>query len=361
MTRPIALYKPRDLLITRVGDIKFGIIEGGNTDRFAISPNMIALRTKEDLLDPYFLLAFLNTHYGFEQIKRVQRKVSLSSITKQDISNIQIPDISIKEQVKIGNLVRSGLAKKTEAKKIYDEADNLLLKRTCMYPNGIASSFLLAMTNSSSIRLSKLREARRADAEYFIRNGRDDKRNKIKTVQLGEIAYVVRGIEVGRKAYQENGVLFLRSSNISKFGLLQKSQKYISEDLYKKFYRKYQPQMGDILLVKDGKPGVSFLTRKSIEAVVSEGIVRLRLKASQRAEYISLCLNSAFCRQQIRTHIDGSLVPHLKIDQLRGLLIPIVSENKQKEISILVKKSGIIFQEGDDDLQSAKGFINNSF
>jgi len=107
----IELYGKRDLLITRVGDLKFGIVEAEGEEKFAISPNVIGVRTKNNLLDPYFLLAFLNTEFGFEQIKRGVKKASLSSVAMSDIATIQIPQISIEKQRGIGKLVRSGLKK----------------------------------------------------------------------------------------------------------------------------------------------------------------------------------------------------------------------------------------------------------
>lgn len=345
------LYLAGDILITRIGDIKFGIIEEEKNRAVTISSNMVALRPKRELLDALFLLAFFHTKFGLGQIQRGTKIVSLASVGIGSIANMLIPTISIKEQRKIGNLVKSGLSKQRLAKKAYSRTEDILLQTTSFKKiKNIQSSVITS--------LSKVRLIRRSDAEYFISQKKTNKRS-LNKIELGEIVKIFRGINPGRNAYQDKGKLFLRVGNISKYGLLEKSQKYIAKEIYKKLNKKYQPQNGEVLLVKDGKPGVAYTLHKSMEGIISEGIVRLKLNPSFRSEYISLCINSPICQQDIEVHIDGSLMPHWKVEQIKKLQIPIVPIGKQLALAKSIKKCTALFQEGNNTLQAAKEQVEN--
>lgn len=339
----LRLFKKEDVLISRVGDVKFGIIEDKNG--CAISSNLIALRTKRELLDPYFLLAFLHTKFGTQQISRGKKAVSLASVGIGDISNMLIPTAPVETQSKISKSVRSGLKKIQLAQTAYSHAEIMLLEEIGFSKNEKIQSSII--TN-----LTRIQASRRADAEYFL-SQKPDSQTTIKSMQIGEIAKVYRGTEPGRESYHEAGKLFLRVSNITKFCLLKKSQKYINKNLYEKLREKYQPQLGEILLVKDGKPGVAFVINKPIEGIISEGIVRLKINSSLSSDYISLCINSPFCQSQILPENDGSLMPHWKIEQIKKLKIPITSPNNIKKLTNAVKKSIVLFQEGENLLVQA--------
>ncbi len=342
MEKRLKLYRSGDILITRIGDIKFGIIQESTNSPVTISPNLIALRVRKELLDPYFLLAFLNTKFGLPQIQRGKKIASLSSVGIKQIANILVPRLPLKEQKKIGDIARRGLRKMQLAKILYSKAENIFLEE-------IGYPIIEESRSSIIINHAKMRLTQRSDAEYFL-SQKYTIQEPIKSMQLGEITQISRGIEPGSKTYQKSGKLFLRVSNISKYGLLEKSQKYISINLYEKLQKKYRPRIGEILLVKDGKPGVAFALGELIEGIISDGIIRLKPDKSLPPEYISLCINSPVCQSQIHAHKDGSLVPHWKIEQIKKLQIPVVPSKKRISIINNVKKSSTLFQEGQGDL-----------
>lgn len=367
------IYQNGDILIGRIGDIKFGIVSEKGNAPVTISPNIIAVRSGKELLDPYFLLAFFHTKFGLPQIRRGEKIAALSSLGIKQVANVLVPALPLKEQIKIGNAVKRGLKKIQLAKILYVQAEKILAQT-------IGLDKTEENRSSMVINHEKLRNARRADAEYFLAQ-KYTIREPIKTIQIDEIAEIFRGIEPGSKAYQKSGKLFLRVSNISKYGLLDKSQKYVNNGLYEKLQKKYQPRAGEILLVKDGKPGVAFALAEPIEGLISEGIVRLQIKCHAEfipigsgrdqndtktisPEYISLCINSPICRSQIQSHTDGSLVPHWKIEQIKKLRIPVSSLKVRKTTASYIKKSAKFFRESKNDFdlatKQAEMLIDNS-
>ena len=64
---------------------------------------------------------------------------------------------------------------------------------------------------------------------------------------LGNLVTLKKCIEVGSGEYLEDGIPFVRVSNLSSFEITE--EKYISEELYAEI-QEHQPQKGEILLSK---------------------------------------------------------------------------------------------------------------
>lgn len=344
--RGLLVCRPGDVLVARVGDVKLGVVQDDNS---TISPNIIVIRVKDNLLDPYFLLAFLNQEDGFDQIQRGSKRVSLASVTSAHVGKILVPRVSFSIQRRIGNLVKEALRREQEGKMLYEEAQDLLMRE-------IGFTSFKKDQLAKIVSLGNLNKAKRADAEFFV--FKNDYEDQMEMITLGKIAKILRGVEVGRDEYRQVGKLFLRASNIGKFGLIEKSQKFISSKLYEKLSKKYQPKVGDILFVKDGKPGVACLVRESFEKIISESIVRVVVDRSVSAEYVFLCINSPFCQEQILIDKDGTLQPHLKVDRIEKLEIPIVEKDVQEKTSRLIRDSCVKFDESKEYLREAMDLFN---
>ncbi|MCU0653585.1 MAG: restriction endonuclease subunit S [Candidatus Pacebacteria bacterium] len=133
---------------------------------------------------------------------------------------------------------------------------------------------------------------------------------------------------------------FASKGNISKFELSDNNQQFISEELYTEL-KKYQPKSGDILLSKDATPGIAFhLNVEPRKMVVSGGILSLKIENKQLLpEYLTLVLNSVIVQKQIDRDAGGSIINHWRPDQVKATLIPLLKDDKQKEIKALIEKS----------------------
>ncbi|MEH7469699.1 hypothetical protein V7195_24575, partial [Priestia megaterium] len=79
-------------------------------------------------------------------------------------------------------------------------------------------------------------------------------------------------------SYVESGKLFIRVSNVKENAIVTgASDKYITEELYKTL-KSYKPNARDILLTKDGTPGVCYVLENAMEGVISGGIVKMTVK-----------------------------------------------------------------------------------
>lgn len=185
---------------------------------------------------------------------------------------------------------------------------------------------------------------KRIDAEYFqpmyeevVKSIKASKNHS----KLGDIVSIKKCIEPGSEAYQDSGIPFLRVSNISKFGINNDNQQYVSELLYESL-KTYQPKKGEILLSKDATPGIAFYLKDSPgKTIPSGGILRVIVKDTNYIyrEYLTLVLNSIIVQKQIERDAGGSIINHWLVDQVKDTLIPILPVSVQKKIAEKVDQS----------------------
>ena len=155
---------------------------------------------------------------------------------------------------------------------------------------------------------------------------------------LGNLVTLKKCVEVGSKAYLDAGIPFVRVSNLSPFEITE--EKYISEELYAKV-EQHQPQKGEILLSKDGTPGVAhYLRHEPQKMIPAGGILRLKSKSDRiNSEYLTLVLDSIITQEQVNRDVGGSIILHWRPDQVAGTVIPILPQEKQADIQQRVVES----------------------
>ena len=164
----------------------------------------------------------------------------------------------------------------------------------------------------------------RFDAEYFQPMYEEIVKAVTSTKNysyLGDLVSIKKSTEPGSEAYRDNGIMFLRVSNLSKFGIKDGNQQYITKDLYRTI-KQYQPQKGEILLSKDATPGIAYyLKDEPAKMIPSGGILRLKIKDENGLypEYLTLLLNSFVVQKQIERDSGGSIIKHWLLIKLKIL------------------------------------------
>lgn len=221
---------------------------------------------------------------------------------------------------------------------MYNQAENLLLEELGL------EDFKPKYELSYTANLSQAFSAHRLDAEYFqpvyhklIKYLKDNFEVKpIKTFILD----FQKGIEVGSENYQEEGKPFIRVSNLSIHGFVERDQKYIDDELYQKLRDTYEPKVGDFLLTKDATPGIAYVVKEPIEGIIASGILKLIIDEDKiDKEYLALCINSIIGKLQIERDGGGSVIIHWKPEQIKNLQIPVLPHKTQRKIAKLIKQS----------------------
>ena len=189
---------------------------------------------------------------------------------------------------------------------------------------------------------AEVKAVSRVDSEYF-QPKYEEIVNAIKGHSDGweyleNLVSLQKGVEVGRDEYLNEGIPFVRVSDLSRFGISEK--KYISEELYQTL-KKHQPKKGEVLYTKDGTPGIAYcLNEKPQRMIPSSGVLRLKLTTDRiSGNCLTVILNSFLVREQVNRDVSGSVILHWLPDQVKRVVVPILSESVQKVIEERVRKS----------------------
>ena len=179
-----------------------------------------------------------------------------------------------------------------------------------------------------------MKAAERFDADYF-QPKYDEIIAAVKACPggwdaLGNLVSARKCIEVGSREYLDEGVPFVRVSDLGPFEIAR--EKRISESLYSSI-KEHQPQQGEILFSKDATPGIAhYLNEKPERMIPSGGILRLKSKTDKvNNEYLTLALNSILTKEQINRDVGGSVILHWRPEQVKRTAIPLLPEELQAE------------------------------
>ncbi len=321
---------------------------------YQLGPNVCLIRPKWNFNKSYYLSTFLNSRIGQLILDREKTLSAQPTVAMSRIRNIPIPEFSDFFDMEIKKLVKLKYSLQEKATTCIHKA-NMLLRQEL--------SFSIEQSQSSTFYIknfSDTKNANRIDAEYF-QPKYDEIINKIKSYSNGwdildDIVLIKKGIEIGADAYIEDGIPFIRVSNLNKFGITDNSQQYLSEKLYDDLKSKYQPKKDDILLSKDGTPGIAYLLSENPQKmIISGGILRLVIKNKEYLpEYLALVLNSIFVQEQIEQKSSGALIKHWLIDEIKNTVIPKLEMAKQQEIVDKIKEATLAKKQSKQLLEIAK-------
>ena len=346
----IKRLKKGEVVITKVGTPCYASIIH-DIDDVALSRTVLGLKTIKNI-NPYYLVAYLRSKYGFLQLYRERELTIQFQLTLERVGNVLIfKPINNDLEELIANCFSLYEKTSNQSGSLFIEAENIVLSELGL--NHWQPKHQLTFVKN----YSDTEQAGRIDAEYY-QPKYEEIEKAIKNHSggweaLGNLVTVQKCTEVGSGEYLDDGIPFVRVSNLSAFEITE--GKYISEELYATL-RNHQPQKGEILLSKDGSPGIAYhLSKAPRKMVPSGGILRLKRKDDRvNEEYLTLVLNSLATKAQIKRDCGGSIILHWRPDQVKQLMVPILPKEKQVEIRQKVVDSTSLRSRSKQLLECAK-------
>jgi len=328
-----------DIVFTKIGaNIGDSAILPRRHRRYNFSQNVAGAKIRKGVIAPHYLAAYLNSKFGRLQLRRAEMPSGQGKLELTDIKRILIVVADCRLQRCVEGFYLHAEDEIQKSSQLYSQAENLLLEELGL------KDFMPKYELSYSANLSKAFGAHRVDAEYFQPSCESLVGKLTETVEVKPLKYflvdIKKGIEVGREQYQEEGKLFIRVSNLSIDGLIERDQKYIDETLYAKLAGQYEPKVGELLLTKDATPGVAYVLKEPIGAIMAGGVLRLTVdEARINGEYLALCINSLIGKLQVERDGAGSVIKHWRPEQVKRLLVPVLRDEIQQQIESLVRQS----------------------
>ncbi|PNH91511.1 restriction endonuclease subunit S [Vibrio diazotrophicus] len=343
-----------ELLIEVKGQAeKVTIVPDNYPERTLVSGSLFKASLSSTVSAEY-VFTFFNSKYGKLLRDRTKTNTLIAFVSKPELYKIPIPVPNKEIHDNITKAVKNSIFKNNLSKSLYTQAHELLEKELGL------DQLVLERPKSYETSFSEVVSGGRIDSDYFQVHFKQQANHlsMIQSKPLRELVDFQKGIEVGSPAYTSSGKLFVRVSNVKKTGVVTgNSDKYISETLFK-CLESYQPKIGDILLTKDGTVGVCYVVDKTVDGIISGGIMKLSKKdESIPSEYLALVINSPICQFQIDRDCSGALIVHWKPKDIAALKIPILKQDKMAELSDLVNQSKIAKKESEQLLDRAKRMV----
>lgn len=340
---------PDDLMISVVGTLGNVSICTTNDTPAIFSCKSTLFRTQK--IDPYYLLAFLNCHYGSLCLLRRQRGAVQTGLNIEDLRTVPIPRFGSTVESRIAQDVRNAYQSLLYSKKNYAKAQQLLESELGL--DKLSFQKPVAYT----ARFSEVVGNGRMDADYY----------QIKYKQLDDIAakFPVKKIKtisekletgVYSKSYSADGRTYLRGVDINA-GFID------GDSILRTKCLMVNPQntviKDDILVTRVGSIGVCAIIEDTFSgSFYSDNLIRIRLydqaKKEISASYLNLLLNTTYGQMQMVRYSRGSVQQRLNQSQLAQIPLPIIRWERQLEIENLLKKHRQAKKESKHLLEQAK-------
>ncbi len=282
-------------------------------------------------LNPYFLVAFLNSKYGQFQLLRqitgqIQTHISLDKLK----NNVFIP--IPKWQDEIVFVVREAIRAVENSTSLYSQAENLLLEELGL------KDFKSEDDLFNVVNLSDVKSAGRMDAEYF-----QPKYEKLvfaleaKDVRL--LSEVIENVPARFIPKQDETYKYVELADINvSIGLIDGFSEVLGKEAPSRAKRVLRS--GDVVVssVEGSLEKVALAEKEQEKYLASTGFFQLRSKEIL-PEVLLVLAGSIVFQMQLERICTGTIltaVPKGNIDQV---LVPILPKSTQQKIADLVRKS----------------------
>lgn len=355
-----------DVLFTTIGHLGSAAIVPKNFGEANMNQNFVKIKVKE--IDPYYLVAYLNSKFVKLQIDSLLTGNIQSILTYPKIKAIKI---ILPNDVNIINLIRENYI---QAINFSNKANILIkeclaiLRRALRVENITRTEKIFSVKNNlfednlnfwtTDYYLPKYVEAE----NYFIKN--------FKNIELGKVAKVISGDEPGSDSYSSyldksnSDVPFIRTSDIYNYQIDSNPDNFIDVLTYEELNQDIFP--GDILFTKDGKIGEIGMVTQQDKAIYSSGIAVIKIndeakKFNITREYLFTCLLCEEIGQYSskRYTVTASTIPHLKEKNIEKIIIPIVPDEIITEITQKINEAFKLIDKKKKRINECQEIIND--
>lgn len=351
-SKTIKIAYPYDIIIAKGSNTlaKVGLVTS-QYEHYATCRDVIILHTNNLSINKYYLWAYLHSKFGQSLMWRNVSQTGQPHITLSSIKNMYVPVVSSDLQNVIQKAYELSVELSEQSNKKYDEAEDFLLRQINIDTSSLSTDNISIKSFSESFERTG-----RLDAEYYQKKYEE----LIASIQAGayrklrDIVDISKSIEPGSDAYYDEGIPFIRISDFSKYGFstpdkyLEPGSDYDLPELYLK--------EDEILFSKDGSIGIAYKVEQDTKAITSGALLHLKIRNGIEIlpDYLTAVLNSDIVRLQAERDAGGSIINHWKPSEIEEVQIPILANDKQRDISNKVIHSFDLRHKSEYLLEAAK-------
>jgi restriction endonuclease S subunit len=329
-----------DVLLSVRGTIGKSAVYSKNFEA-NINAALVKITLKDNIIDPYFLVAFFNCKYGRLQTERIANGAVQLNMNLTEAKSNLIPIPSPEIQKYIGDKVRKAEELREEAKKLKKEAEEILnnelnVKELLIKIDRYTEKHSWIMNSDINDRMDALYyNPQKITIKKFYKNYNLQK--------LKDLVDYKKGYAFKSEDYCNNTSTFLlRVSDISNNEVDMCNMLNLPDEFYQE-YKDFNLINGDIVMVVTGNTtGKSIvINNNKFKLLLNQNAIRMRIKEGIDISpyYIELILQSQYFQTLLKYSLYQSVQPFISMEFLNDVVIPIIDKTKIENISNLYEKS----------------------
>lgn len=337
------IIKRGQILVSAAGTVGSIVLATKELDGVAGTSDILRINIEENL-NLGFIYTYLTSSFGANELANLAYGAIIKRIRGFQLAGLKTPIIDDEDKLKMNDFIITALEYRDEASGLIKHARQLALKY-----NNLPE--LSEENNEKLFRLTNLNEISsdwRLDVHYYnpmaeksIKNIHDyaNDYRKLKDNIAENVYYLNRFT----RTFVDKGfgIPYLAGKDIIKIRPTDVSYLSTSETQGLDTYRL---KKGLILMTcsgtSSGSLGSTCLIHKNYENWVgTHDLIRIVSKDNFDSGYLYAFLSSDYGYYQALRNKHGAVIDHLTPQQIEEILVPIPSENQQKEIGDLVRKA----------------------
>ena len=388
-SRARRLVHTNDVIVSSIeGSLQSVALVTEEYDKAICSTGFYVVNSKT--INPETLLVLFKSEPMQNLLKQGCSGTILTAIGRTEFQNLVMPKIRKEVQTEIAEYVQRSMSLRGEAKQLLENAklkveseitnrggyliENQLVTKYHKMIEESAYYYRLAewtllqelyseiwvtdtTANYSIKNYSVCKASGRLDAEYYQPkyDALFAQLSKYERDTIKDIAYIKKSVEPGSEAYQNEGIPFVRVSDVTKFGISDPSI-FLSPNDFD--LEELQPKKDTILLSKDGSVGIAYKVEKDMDCITSGALLHLSVfNENYNPDYITLVLNSIVVQMQAERDSNGAIIQHWKPSEIEQVIIPKLPKPIQDAISAKIQESFALKAESKRLLDEAKMMV----
>ncbi len=331
--KQVSTIMPGDLVIAKGGSIGSVCIVTEDLGESAVCRDVVAIKSNNEKLDPYYLAVFLNTYFGNLQLERNKSLQVQAHLTFPAVERIEVayPDYSFQKDIReLALKARIALTTSKQcnelARKIL-EAETGLDRYTYQRPERHSVRY-------STISLSQTFSAGRVDAQCFSPDAIFYEKWLNSQIKCDRLGLLLRSTAKGHLQTDQidGAVHYCSIKNIS-------NREILGSSLCTPDNKAPLAKVDDLLLAITGATiGKIGIVKRYKEIAFSGDMLCLKTNEKIDPHYLLAVLDHQIGRVQFERWVTGSTNGHLAPKDVKRVLVPRLNYRKEEMIAKLIKR-----------------------
>lgn len=332
----------KDILIARSGS--FGKASIWLKNFVANSADIIIVKADENLINPYYLVAFLNSFYGREQLFKFASGGLQGHVNLTILENLIVPNFSKDFQIAVEKVVKLAHKNFETADEVYKSAEKIFAQALQL------EDFKPSAKNTAEVSFSSFMNSGRLDAEFFMPKY-DDAKNFM------NVAGTVKNLcNVGDKNFlpkSEEIYSYIELANVGTSGNISTPDKIIGKELPTRARQIVKAGQVIISSIEGSLQSCALITAENDNAICSTGFFVVDSE-NYNAATLLILFKSKIMQMLMKQNCSGTILTAISRENFLNLPLPIIDAETQGKIAALVEKSFNLRAESERLLEVAK-------